>query len=66
MNFKRRYNSPQDSIAFKPFIFPRHILSMKYFVNLIIVILIELTKICHTMIKRLVHKLEDLDDAITS
>ena len=62
MNFKRRYNSPEDSITFKPFIFPRHILSMKYFVNLIIVILIELTKIC----KRLVHKLEDLDDAITS
>ena len=62
---QRRYNSSQDSIAFKSFIFPRHILSMKYIVNLVIVILIELTKIFHTMIKHLVHKL-DLDDAITS
>ena len=65
MKFKRRYNSSQDSIAFKSFIFPRHILSMKYIVNLVIVILIELTKIFHTMIKHLVHKL-DIDDAITS
>ena len=56
VKFKRRCNSPQDSTAFKPLIFPRHILSIKYIVNLILVILIELTQIFHTMIKRLVHK----------
>ena len=39
---------------------------MKFIVNLIIEILIELTKIFLAMIKCLVHKLEDLDDAITS
>ena len=55
VKFKRRCNSPQDSIAFKPLIFPRHILSIKYIVNLIIVILVELTRIFHTMINRIVH-----------
>ena len=56
VKFKRRCNSPQDSIAFKPLIFPRHVLSIKYIVNLIVVILVELTKILYTMINRLVHK----------